>query len=282
MNAPPVVSLNVGGRVFQTSRATLLRQEGSYFDAMLSSGQWQPDAQGAYFIDLDPTHFARVLNYLRFGDLALDGLANWEVIELMRMLQYLSLEPPSSLGLLWDPCLCGRIAPSNQCRTITAAPSFVPFAALGLQSTDVYSLQIDAMTFESERASIRVGFADDRDHFDPSQPTAWFIDIRLIGPEQYTMPALAPSRPPHVLFANVGDVITVRWVQDQGRLVGHKHGDRRTVASTDMPRAMLDGGLPFPCVALLAAQTTNFTTSAREWATARVSFVETPPPSMTA
>merc|ERR1712060_250080 len=61
------VKLDVGGRIFTTSRCTLLTWEGTYFHAMLSSGKWEPDEDGAYFIDRDPTLFDRVIDCLRTG-----------------------------------------------------------------------------------------------------------------------------------------------------------------------------------------------------------------------
>ncbi|RHX98697.1 hypothetical protein DYB25_000599 [Aphanomyces astaci] len=275
-----IVTLNVGGRVFQTTRATLLNHDGSYFDAMLTSGQWQPDAQGgAYFIDLDPVYFDRILNYLRFGDLVLEGLANWETILVIRMMQYLSLDPPRALGLLWDPSLRGHLTLSNQCRTITAAASFSQFAALGLQSTRVFSLHIDAMTFDLDKPSFRVGFAN-RDGFESEttsaeSTSAWLVDVRLSGPEQFTTLGAA-RRPKDVVVASVGDVVTVHYNPQAQRLDVHKHGDIRHAVHVRMAPTPDEDG-PYPCVALKAAQSTNFTTSIREWVTSQVTFVETPP-----
>ncbi|EQC37379.1 hypothetical protein SDRG_04983 [Saprolegnia diclina VS20] len=40
-----IVTLNVGGTLFMTARETLLRIPGSYFDAMLSSDHWRPNAK---------------------------------------------------------------------------------------------------------------------------------------------------------------------------------------------------------------------------------------------
>ncbi|KAF0711992.1 hypothetical protein AaE_012163, partial [Aphanomyces astaci] len=42
-NQPNIITLNVGGTTFQTSKDTLLRGEGTYFHALLGSGQWKPE-----------------------------------------------------------------------------------------------------------------------------------------------------------------------------------------------------------------------------------------------
>lgn len=39
---------NTGGKRFAASKSTLLSQKGSFFDAMLSSGNWKPGDDGAY------------------------------------------------------------------------------------------------------------------------------------------------------------------------------------------------------------------------------------------
>jgi len=58
--------LNVGGTVFETSRATLVQQPGSYLEALLS-GRYQisRDRSGRVFINRDPEHFRTILNFLR-------------------------------------------------------------------------------------------------------------------------------------------------------------------------------------------------------------------------
>jgi len=50
-NAKSAVELNVGGQRFATSKANLMRFEGSYFTALLGGGHWRPDAGEAFFID---------------------------------------------------------------------------------------------------------------------------------------------------------------------------------------------------------------------------------------
>jgi BTB/POZ domain-containing protein KCTD9 len=78
------IRLNVGGRMFLTTRATLTEREP---DSMLSrmfaasdggTSVWLSavDQCGAYLIDRSPTYFEPILNYLRSGELVLDRGVN--------------------------------------------------------------------------------------------------------------------------------------------------------------------------------------------------------------
>ncbi|KDO21630.1 hypothetical protein SPRG_12870 [Saprolegnia parasitica CBS 223.65] len=96
-----VVSLNIGGTKFATSRANLARLEGSFFHAMLASKVWQPNADGEYFIDVDPKHFGRLMRYIRTGDCSLTGLDAIGKREFRWLLHYFSLDEPSASA--WDP-----------------------------------------------------------------------------------------------------------------------------------------------------------------------------------
>lgn len=70
-----VVELNVGGRIFVTTRSTLCKHSNSMLAAMFS-GDMQPaqqDHQGRFFIDRNGDHFAIILAYLRNEPLQLLG-----------------------------------------------------------------------------------------------------------------------------------------------------------------------------------------------------------------
>ncbi|KDO21631.1 hypothetical protein SPRG_12871 [Saprolegnia parasitica CBS 223.65] len=105
MAAAEMVTLNVGGTCFATTRSNLLRFEGSYFSTMVESALWQPNARGEYFIDMEPTYFDRIVAYLRTGTLSFDGLASADVREFRRLLDYLQL---SFVPTEWDPAYCGH------------------------------------------------------------------------------------------------------------------------------------------------------------------------------
>jgi hypothetical protein len=65
-----IVRLNVGGEIFTTTRATLLRYPDSMLGAMFSGSlATGVDENGCYFIDRDGSIFRHVLNFLRCGRL---------------------------------------------------------------------------------------------------------------------------------------------------------------------------------------------------------------------
>lgn len=44
---------------------------------MLSSGHWEPDEDGEFFIDRDAKHFITILNYLRYDEACLQWAYLW-------------------------------------------------------------------------------------------------------------------------------------------------------------------------------------------------------------
>eukprot|EP01118_Nematostelium_gracile_P017356 TRINITY_DN738_c0_g1_i1.p1 TRINITY_DN738_c0_g1~~TRINITY_DN738_c0_g1_i1.p1 ORF type:complete len:280 (+),score=68.82 TRINITY_DN738_c0_g1_i1:88-840(+) len=99
------INLNIGGTRFSTSKATLTAMEGTYFAVMLSSTseQWKPDKYGEYFIDRDPKHFDRILNYLRTGVLHNRCLNEDERAELKSEMEYYQIAHDERLPWHWDP-----------------------------------------------------------------------------------------------------------------------------------------------------------------------------------
>jgi BTB/POZ domain len=67
-----IVQLNVGGGLYTTSRATLIRYPDSMLGAMFS-GMFPTarDSEGRFFIDRDGSTFGHILNFLRCGQLVL-------------------------------------------------------------------------------------------------------------------------------------------------------------------------------------------------------------------
>ena len=63
-----IISLNVGGQKFTTTRSTLCQVEGSLLSTMFS-GRWEDglkrDQDGAVFFDFNPEYFNYILKYLR-------------------------------------------------------------------------------------------------------------------------------------------------------------------------------------------------------------------------
>ncbi|EFA79308.1 hypothetical protein PPL_07726 [Heterostelium album PN500] len=62
-----IITLNVGGKEFQTSKSTLTKVAGSFFDNLIS-GKVEAGKSNSFFIDRDGEHFRYILNYLRDGD----------------------------------------------------------------------------------------------------------------------------------------------------------------------------------------------------------------------
>ncbi|VDK61196.1 unnamed protein product [Cylicostephanus goldi] len=79
------IRLNVGGKIFQTTRDTLMKVPGSFLYRLCQDDKRLPsvkDETGAYLIDRDADYFSPVLNYLRHGRLIINpGLAEEGVLE---------------------------------------------------------------------------------------------------------------------------------------------------------------------------------------------------------
>jgi len=80
-----IITLNVGGQVFSTSKSNLLRFKDSYFYGLVARG-WKPDSNGTYFIDRSPKLFSIIFDYLRDGDLTRDEIENLSLAD-RKMLQ---------------------------------------------------------------------------------------------------------------------------------------------------------------------------------------------------
>ncbi|PAV89241.1 hypothetical protein WR25_08968 isoform B [Diploscapter pachys] len=79
------VKLNVGGKIFETTRSTLMREPGSFLHRLCQDDNALPtdrDDVGAYMIDRDPDYFGPVLNYLRHGKLIINpGIREEGILE---------------------------------------------------------------------------------------------------------------------------------------------------------------------------------------------------------
>jgi hypothetical protein len=74
MEKSSIITLNVGGTRFQTTRSTLLSREDTFFTRLLSERMGSlKDETGAFFIDRDPSLFAPILNFLRMGRLVMSN-----------------------------------------------------------------------------------------------------------------------------------------------------------------------------------------------------------------
>jgi hypothetical protein len=152
------IKLDVGGKLFATSKENLLRFEGSYFHAMLASGQWEPDAEdGAYFIDMDPEGFDRILSYLRTGELSFECLNSHEIKQLRKSMDYLQIPLPKSVFLTWDPEFCGeKLVLFNENRTVTRTEGGLYYGVLGSVACEKFRVRIDATGSD---CAVDIGFA---------------------------------------------------------------------------------------------------------------------------
>ena len=96
-----IISLNVGGQKFTTTRSTLCQVEGSLLSSMFS-GRWEDglkrDQDGAVFFDFNPQYFGYILEYLRMKKLStaeepaeLPKVSPDDIISFTTLLGYLGL-----------------------------------------------------------------------------------------------------------------------------------------------------------------------------------------------
>ncbi|KAI1702974.1 BTB/POZ domain-containing protein [Ditylenchus destructor] len=87
------VRLNVGGKMFQTTKDTLSRYPDTFLARMVNGGlSSAKDESGAYLIDADPEHFRTILNYLRRGSIKLDS-SKMNLEDLLREADFFNIEP---------------------------------------------------------------------------------------------------------------------------------------------------------------------------------------------
>lgn len=155
------VKLDVGGKIFCISKPHLLSVEGSYFHAMLGSGQWNPDSDGAYFIDRDPRHFERVLDYLRTGKISFTGLRSDQINLLTETLDYMQLGNARP-SVVWDPQMRGselRLSEGNLVVSSWRYEShFWGQSIRSLYTCVRYSVRLDAT---EDYPSVLIGFASE-------------------------------------------------------------------------------------------------------------------------
>lgn len=131
MHGSNIVSLNVGGRHFCTSRASFERDPGSMLASMFNgSFTNSTDAKGRIFIDRDPTHFGLILNYLRDGVCILpaDSQGLQEVLQEAEFYQLEGLKAFVGADARWRPhtaqllkhCIVSQLQANTQLKTVVA------------------------------------------------------------------------------------------------------------------------------------------------------------------
>jgi len=89
-----VVELNVGGKRFTTTKATLLKHRGSFFDALLDTNHSLRSKNGEFFIDHDPKYFRLILNFLRDGEFLDSDIKDVVLDELGREFDFFKIPRP--------------------------------------------------------------------------------------------------------------------------------------------------------------------------------------------
>jgi hypothetical protein len=122
------IKLDVGGKCFTTSKTSLLRFEGSFFWTMLAGDRWAPDEEdGAYFIDRNPKHFDRILDYHRTGEFNVAGLDDAARQQLERDFDFFQLPPPPNWPqplTTWDDSNDQALPPSLVQAPLTWDPNY--------------------------------------------------------------------------------------------------------------------------------------------------------------
>lgn len=62
---PKILTLNVGGRKFQTLKSTLRSESGLFRNQLSDRFSWEPQADGSYFLDANPNLFEHLLDFMR-------------------------------------------------------------------------------------------------------------------------------------------------------------------------------------------------------------------------
>ncbi|EKX36102.1 hypothetical protein GUITHDRAFT_117772 [Guillardia theta CCMP2712] len=103
----PIVSLNVGGRLFTASKDTLMRVKDSYLAGILMGRlPVSRDKEGNIFIDRDPKKFKLILSYLRDDILAVprDPIKSGELLLEARDSPAAASAPPPPLASMTVRC----------------------------------------------------------------------------------------------------------------------------------------------------------------------------------
>jgi len=143
------IVLNVGGKIFHTTRSTLLVDPNSMlakmFDANSQISASVKDESGAWFIDRDPKYFRAVLNYLRDPTkVVVDPNVNIEgVLQEAKFFQIQSLI--EQLQQFSQPDITRR--------DVCLYRSTIKFTCTRLAGLDLSDLNFDATSFESSNVS---------------------------------------------------------------------------------------------------------------------------------
>lgn len=87
-----VINLNVGGKLYTTTKETLTHLKGTMLEAMFSGRYTTKEVDGRYFIDRDGKLFRHILSYLRDGEEWVPPREQ-EFPALLKEAQYFGIDP---------------------------------------------------------------------------------------------------------------------------------------------------------------------------------------------
>ena len=146
-----MITLNVGGELYSTSRSTLCTQKDSMLAAMFSGHhKLKKTENGSYFIDADGKHFRIILNYLRGRIIySTDLLEDRKTLmELKKEADFYNL---AGLKDLIDICLerCGSVTDEmkHDCIESTDDRNFVTKKKVNFERADFSNCCFENVTF---------------------------------------------------------------------------------------------------------------------------------------
>ena len=152
------VQLNVGGRIFATTRSTLTRHPESMLARMFSGESDDPgwcsatDLSGAYLIDRSSEYFEPLLNFMRHGKLILnDGIKPEGVLEEARFYGISeAIEPLLSMVSENDKAKHRPITRAEFVRLLLATPTTASLRCQGisLEGVDLSRLDLRCINFK--------------------------------------------------------------------------------------------------------------------------------------
>jgi len=140
MSLDDIISLDVGGTKFDTTRSTLLKDKDSMLAKMFDpESKMKPGnyRNGAYFLDRDPEWFRPLLNFLRSGVLIADS--HKELMALLTEARYFGLT-----------CLEQEITSRLEEESSTRPSSPAPPAA----SSDIIKINVGGKIFETTKSTL--------------------------------------------------------------------------------------------------------------------------------
>jgi len=156
------VKLDVGGKTFHTSKSSLMRFEGSFFWTMIAGGRWEPDDEGFFFIDRNPKHFDRIVDYHRTGEFNVEALDAAARRQLEKDFDFYQLPLPQNwrtAAVTWDSSRCGsNLRLTNDNKTVTKVSGGDGWNAgvLGTEPVESYHVTI---TSRGACGNLMVGLA---------------------------------------------------------------------------------------------------------------------------